>query len=45
MKKYGGYKMDKYENHIDKRIKELHERMRKFGNKKNLVKLLKNEIM
>ncbi len=28
--------MDKYENHIDKRIKELHERMRKFRNKKTI---------
>jgi len=36
--------MDKYENHIDRRIKELHERMHKFGNKKILVQLLKNEI-
>lgn len=26
--------MDKYENHNDKRINELHKRMRKFGNKK-----------
>jgi hypothetical protein len=30
-------KMDKYENHTDRRIKELHERMRKLGNKKNLT--------
>jgi hypothetical protein len=29
--------MDKYEKHTDRRIKELHERMRKFGNKKNLT--------
>jgi hypothetical protein len=29
--------MDKYENHADRRIKELHERMRKLGNKKNLT--------
>jgi hypothetical protein len=29
--------MDKYENHIEKRIRELHERMHKFGNKKNLA--------
>ncbi len=28
--------MDKYENHTEKRIKELHARMRKFGNKKKL---------
>jgi len=28
--------MDKYENHTDKRIRELHERMNKLGNKKNL---------
>jgi len=28
--------MDKYESHTDKRIRELHERMRKLGNKKNL---------
>ncbi len=26
--------MDKYENHMEKRIKELHERMRKLGRKK-----------
>jgi hypothetical protein len=31
-------KMDKYEKHTDRRIKELHERMRKLGNKKNLTK-------
>jgi hypothetical protein len=30
--------MDKYENHIDKRIKELHERMKKLGNRKNLAR-------
>ena len=29
--------MDKYENHMEKRIRELHERMRKLGNKKSLV--------
>jgi hypothetical protein len=29
--------MDKYENHVDRRIKELHERMAKFGNVKKLV--------
>ena len=29
--------MDKFENHSEKRIKELHERMRKLGNKKNLT--------
>jgi hypothetical protein len=29
--------MDKYENHTEKRIKELHERMNKFGNKKKLI--------
>ena len=29
--------MDKYENHIEKRIRELHERMRKLGKKKNLA--------
>ncbi len=29
--------MDKYENHTDRRIKELHERMRKLGIKKNLA--------
>jgi hypothetical protein len=28
--------MDKYENHTDKRIKELHARMKKYGTKKNL---------
>jgi hypothetical protein len=28
--------MDKYENHTDKRIKELNERLKKFGNKKNI---------
>lgn len=31
------YNMDKYEDHTDKRIKELHERMQKLGNKKNLA--------
>jgi hypothetical protein len=29
--------MTKFENHSDKRIRELHERMRKLGNKKNLA--------
>ena len=29
--------MDIYENHTEKRIKELHERMRKLGNKKNIA--------
>lgn len=29
--------MDKYENHTEKRIRELHERMRKLGNKKILT--------
>ena len=29
--------MDRYENHTEKRIKELHERMQKFGNRKNLA--------
>jgi len=29
--------MNKYENHTDKRIRELHERMRKIGNKKSLA--------
>jgi hypothetical protein len=29
--------MNKYENHIDRRIRELHERMRKLGNKKSLA--------
>jgi len=28
--------MDKYENHTNKRIKEIHQRMRNLGNKKNL---------
>ena len=28
---------NKYENHTDKRIRELHERMRKIGYKKNLA--------
>jgi hypothetical protein len=28
--------MDEYENHKDKRIRELHERMRKLGAKKKL---------
>jgi hypothetical protein len=28
--------MDKYENHTDKRIRELHARMRELGNRKNL---------
>jgi len=27
--------MDKYENHTEKRIKELHERMRRLGKRKN----------
>jgi hypothetical protein len=31
------YNMDKYENHEDKRIKELHERMRKIGNRKKII--------
>ena len=31
--------MNKYEIHTEKRIRELHERMRKFGNKKNLTKI------
>jgi len=29
--------MNKYENHADRRIRELHERMRKLGNKKSLA--------
>jgi len=29
--------MDKYENHLDRRMKELRERMNKFGNKKKLA--------
>jgi hypothetical protein len=29
--------MDKYENHTERRIKELHERMSKFRNKKKLA--------
>lgn len=29
--------MDKYENHTDKRINELHERIRKFRNRKNII--------
>jgi len=29
--------MDKYEDHTDRRIKELHERMDRLGNKKNLA--------
>lgn len=29
--------MNKYENHTDRRIRELHERMRKLGNKKSLI--------
>jgi len=28
--------MDRYENHTEKRIRELHERMRKLGNKRSL---------
>jgi hypothetical protein len=28
--------MDKYENHTEKRIRELHKRMRKLGKKKSL---------
>ena len=31
--------MDKYENHTDRRIKELHERMSELGNRKNLEKI------
>ena len=29
--------MDRYQSHTDRRIKELHERMRKLGNKKSLA--------
>ena len=29
--------MDKYENHTEKRIRELHERMKKLGNRKNIA--------
>jgi hypothetical protein len=29
--------MDKYENHTDKRIRELHKRMKEYGNRKNLA--------
>jgi len=29
--------IDKYENHTDRRIRELHERMRKFAGKKRLL--------
>jgi hypothetical protein len=29
--------MDKFENHADRRIKELHERMNKLGNRKKLT--------
>ncbi len=29
--------MNKYENHTDRRIRELHERMRKLGRKKRLA--------
>jgi hypothetical protein len=29
--------MNKYENHTDRRIRELHERIRKLGNKKSLA--------
>jgi hypothetical protein len=29
--------MDKYENHTERRIRELHERMRKHGRKKSLA--------
>ncbi len=29
--------MNKYENHTDRRIRELHKRMRKFKGKKRLV--------
>jgi len=32
--------MDKYEKHMDRRIRELHERMRKLGKKKKLVFVL-----
>ena len=31
--------MDKYEDHADLRIKELHERMSKLGNRKKLEKI------
>jgi hypothetical protein len=31
--------MDKYENHTDRRIRELHERMNKLGNRKKLEKI------
>ena len=33
--------MDKYERHMDRRIRELHERMYKFGRKKTLAYPLK----
>ena len=29
--------MNKYENHTDRRIREIHERIRKIGNKKSLA--------
>ena len=29
--------MDKYESHSEKRIRELNERLKKIGNKKNLA--------
>jgi hypothetical protein len=29
--------MDKYENHTDRRIKELHERMSRLGKRKKLA--------
>ena len=31
--------MNRYENHVDKRISELHERMRKLGKKKCLARI------
>ena len=36
-KNFWGNDMNKYENHTDRRIRELHERMRKLGNKKSLA--------
>jgi hypothetical protein len=38
--------MDKYENHTDRRIKELHERMSKLGKRKKIAKFLEiNNMM
>ena len=35
--------MNKFENHMDRRIRELHERMRKFAGKKKLVRFIQDK--